>query len=92
MYVIFAYSSVGVNVQLLGKRTLKNMGGGVEKAIENLSSALVEHRRIFLDQATIATEITAFKILDDVGVISAKVDWISTQLQWVSGQVPDIGT
>ncbi len=68
------------------------MGGGAEKTIGDLSAALVEHRRAFLDQATIATEITVFQILDDVGIISAKVDWISTQLQWVSSQVPDIGT
>ncbi len=80
------------NVQFLGKRTLKNMDGGVERKLEDLSTAFVEHRRAFLDQATITTEITAFQILDDVGIISAKVDWISTQLQWVSGQVPDIGT
>jgi len=45
-----------------------------------------------LDEATIATEITAFQILDGVGIISAKVDWISTQLQWVSSQVSNIGT
>ncbi len=68
------------------------MGGGAEKTIEHLSAALVEHRRAFFDHATIATEITAFQILDDVGIISAKVDWISTQLQWVSSQVPDMGT
>ena len=68
------------------------MGGGAERKIEDLSTALVEHRRAFFDQATITTEITAFQILDDVGIISAKVDFISTQLQWVSSQVPDIGT
>jgi|SRR6266702_703978 len=85
-------SSASVNVQLLGKRTLKNIGGGAGKEIEQLSAALVEHRRAFLDQATIVTEITAFQILDDMGIISARVDWISTQLQWVSSQVPDIGT
>jgi len=79
-------------VQLLGKRTLKNTGGGAERKIEDLSTALVDHRRAFFDQATITTEITAFQILDDVGIISAKVDFISTQLQWVSSQVPDMGT
>ncbi len=68
------------------------MGGGAERKIEDLSTALVEHRRAFFDQATMTTEITAFQILDDVGIISAKVDFISTQLQWVSSQVPDIGT
>ena len=67
------------------------MGGGATKEIEDLSAALVEHRRAFLDQATITTEITAFRILDDVGIISARVDGISTRLKWVSNQVSDAG-
>ncbi len=67
------------------------MGGGATKEIEDLSAALVEHRRAFLDQATITTEITAFQILDDVGIISARVDGISTRLKWVSNQVSDAG-
>ncbi|KAH9051374.1 hypothetical protein EDB83DRAFT_1307890 [Lactarius deliciosus] len=71
------------------KRTLKNVGGGVSKEIEDLSTALAEHRRAFFDEAIIATEITAFQILDDVGIIKAKVDWISTHLEWVSSQVSD---
>ncbi|KAH9038968.1 hypothetical protein EDB85DRAFT_361772 [Lactarius pseudohatsudake] len=81
-----------VNAWFLGKRTLKNIGGGVAKDIEDLSTALVEHRRVFLDQAIITTEITAFQILDGVGILSAKVDGISTQLKWVSSQVSDAGT
>ncbi len=85
-------SSASVNAQLSGKRTLKNMSGGAEKKIEHLSAALVEHRRAFLDQAAITTEITAFQILDGVGILSAKVDWMSTRLEWVSGQVSDTGT
>ncbi len=84
------------------------MGGGVAKDIEDLSSALIEHRRAFFDQASITTEITAFQILDGVGILSAKVDGISTldgvgilsakvdgistQLKWVSSQVSDAGT
>ncbi|KAH9024625.1 hypothetical protein EDB85DRAFT_269188 [Lactarius pseudohatsudake] len=71
------------------KRTLKNVGGGASKEIEDLSAALAEHRRTFFDQAIIATEITAFQILDDVGIIKAKVDWMSTHLEWVSSQVSD---
>jgi len=54
------------------------MGGGSEKKIEKLFAALVENRRAFLDQATISTEITAFQILDDVGIISVKVDDVGT--------------
>ena len=85
-------SSTSINAQLSGKRTLKNMGGEVEKKIGRLFAALVEHRRAFLDQAVITTEITAFQILDGAGILSAKVDWTSTRLEWVSSQVLDIGT
>jgi len=81
-----------VNVRFSGKRTLRKMGGGAIKEVEDLSAAFVEHRKAFSDQAVITTELTAFQILDDVGIISAKVDRISTNLKWVSSQVPDIGT
>ncbi|KAH9002381.1 hypothetical protein EDB86DRAFT_3074161 [Lactarius hatsudake] len=70
------------------RRALKNTGSGVAKDIEDLSVALVERRRAFLDQATI-TEMMVLQILDDTGIISAKVNSISTQRQWVSGQVSD---
>ncbi len=68
------------------------MRGRVAQDIKDLSAALVEHRRAFLDQATITTEITAFQILDGVGILSAKVDGISSQLKWVSSRVSDAGT
>ena len=67
-----------------GKRTLKNIGGGPDEKIKQLSDVLVELRKTFLDQATISTEITAFQILDDVANIS-------TQLQYLSSQVSDTG-
>ena len=67
-----------------GKRTLKNIGGGPEDKIRELSDVLVKRRNAFLDQATISTEITVFRILDDVANIS-------TQLQQVSSQVADAG-
>ncbi len=67
------------------------MGGGVAKDIEDLSAALVKYRRAFFDQAIITTEITTFQILDSVGILSAKVDWISTRLEWMSSQVSDAG-
>ncbi len=79
------------NMQFSVMRMLKNMGSGVEEKIRDLSTALVEHRRAFLDHAVITTEITAFQILNEVGNISAKVDGISTQLEWVSSQVSDTG-
>ena len=73
-----------VNILLLGKRTLKNIDGGPEKKIKELSDVLIERRKAFLDQATISTEITAFQILDDVTKIS-------TQLQHLSSQISDAG-
>ena len=62
-----------VNTLFSGKRTLKNIGGGPDKKIKELSDVLVKRRKAFLDQATISTEITAFQILDDVAKISAQV-------------------
>jgi hypothetical protein len=68
----------------LGKRTLKNIGGGPDEKIKRLSNVLVEHRTAFLNQATISTEITVFEILDNVGNIS-------TQLQDLLRKVSDAG-
>lgn len=50
---------------LSGKHILKNIRGGREEKIKKLFSILVKHRKAFLDQANISTEITAFQILDD---------------------------
>ena len=61
-------------------RTLKNVGSGVEGKIQDLSTALVEHRRAFLDQAVITAEITAFQILNNVGNISSQFERVSTQV------------
>ena len=76
-----------------------NLGGQVGKQIEDFRTTLVELRKAFLDQAAITTEITAFQILDDVGIMSANVDKIfsqldgvATQFKWVSNQVIDAGT
>ena len=73
-----------VNMIFSGKRTLKNIGGGPDKKIKELSDVLVKRRNAFLNQAIISTEITAFQILDDVANIS-------TQLQHLSNQVSDAG-
>ena len=67
-----------VNIVFSGKRTLKNIGGGPEGKIKELSDVLLQRRKAFLEQATISTEITAFQILDDVMKIS-------TQLSVVGG-------
>ena len=78
---------------------LKNIGSQVNNQIEDFRTALLELRKAFLDQAAITTEITALQILDDVGIISANVgrissqlDGMATQLKWVSSQVSDAGT
>ena len=52
-----------VNALFSGKRTLKNIAGGPEGKIKELSDVLVGRRKAFLEQATISTEITAFQIL-----------------------------
>jgi hypothetical protein len=62
-----------LNMLLSGKRTLKNIGGGPEEKIKQLSDVLVKLRKAFLDQATISTEITAFQILDELEKISTQV-------------------
>ena len=59
---------------------LKNIGGGVEDKIQELSAALREHRGAFLEQVVITTKITAFQILNDVGSIINKVDGMSRQV------------
>ena len=79
------------NMQSSVIRMLKNVGSGVDDKIQELSAALTEHRRAFFDHAVITTEITTFQILNYVGNIIDKVDGISTQLQWVSRQVSDVG-
>ncbi len=78
---------------------LKNIGGQDNKQIEDFRLALLGLRNAFLDHATITTEITALQILDDVGIISAnvgsissQVDGLATRLKWVSSQVSDAGT
>ncbi|KIM45626.1 hypothetical protein M413DRAFT_344802 [Hebeloma cylindrosporum] len=79
------------------KRLLKNISGRVDTEIQGLCTTLVELRKAFLDHATVTTEITVLQILDDVGIMSAHINGISTQLdgmnsqlKWVSAQVLDI--
>ena len=80
-----SFASVAfVNMLFSGKRTLKNIEGGPDDKIKELSDVLVKRRKAFLDQATISTEITAFQILDDVANVS-------TQLQFLSSQLSNVG-
>ena len=83
-------SLANLNTQSSVIRMLKNIGSGVEGKIQELSAALDEHRRAFLDRhAMITTEITTFQILNDVGSISDNLDGRLTKLEWVSSQVSD---
>ena len=82
-----------------GKRILKNVGGEVDKKIEDFRTTFLELHKCFLDEAVITTEITALQILDDVGIISASVggilgqlDVMGTRVEWVSSHVSDVGT
>jgi hypothetical protein len=73
-------SLTNLNMPLV-MRLVKNMGSGAKgKKIQELSTALVEHRKAFFDQALLTTEITAFQILNDVGKISSRLEWVSTQV------------
>ncbi|KAH9066830.1 hypothetical protein EDB87DRAFT_463860 [Lactarius vividus] len=73
----------------LWKRILKNTSGQVDKKIEDFHSTFLELHKAFLDEATITTETTALQILDGVGILSAQLDGVATQLKWVSNQVSD---
>ena len=81
-----------MTTQFVGKRLLVNLGSQVGKQIGDLRTTLIELRKAFLDRAVVTTEITALQILDDVGIISSRLDGVATQLKWVSNQVLDAGT
>jgi hypothetical protein len=66
-------SLASVNIVFSGKRTLKSVGGGLDKKIKDLSDALAEHRRAFLDHAIISTQTTASQILDELKTILTQV-------------------
>src|SRR6266403_4860313 len=74
-----------VNVVFSGKRTLKNIAGGPEKKIKDLSDVLMKRREDFLNQAAISTEITAFQILDDLGRLSSRISDVGRWFFMLSG-------
>ena len=71
---------------------MKNIGSQFDKKIEDFRTALIKLRNAFIDEAAVITEITAFQILDDMGIISSQLDGMATQLKWVSSHVLDSGT
>jgi hypothetical protein len=70
---------------------LKNTGSQVDKKIEDFRVTLLKLHKAFVDEAAVVAEITALQILDDVGIISANLDGMATQLKWVSSHVSDAG-
>ncbi len=78
-------SLVFVNVEFSGKRTLKNIAGGPENKIKDLSDALDKRRRAFLGQATISIEIGVFQILDDLGRLSSQISEAGRSVFMLSG-------
>src|SRR6266403_293600 len=74
-----------VNVVFSGKRTLKNIRGGPDNKIKDLSDALDKRRRAFLGQAAISTEITVFQILDDLGRLSTQISEAGRSIFMLSG-------
>ena len=78
---------------------MKNIDSQVDKKIEDFRTTLIKLHNAFVDEAAVITEITAFQILDDMGIISANVgkissqlDGMANQLKWVSSHVSDSGT
>jgi hypothetical protein len=98
-------SLADVNMRLSGKRTLKHTVSQVDQKIEGFRTNLLDLHKLFMGEAAVVTEITAFQILDDMGVISANVgiisadvrrissqlDGVATQLKWVSNYASDAG-
>ncbi len=64
---------------------MKNIAGGPEKKIKDLSDVLMKRREDFLNQAAISTEITAFQILDDLGRLSSRISDVGRWFFMLSG-------
>ena len=82
-------SFLALNVWFSGKRIFKNIGGGRDATIEDHRNTLFHLQDLFLNHATVTTEITALQILDDMGGISTRLGSISTQITAVSNQIID---
>jgi hypothetical protein len=78
-------------------RFLKNASSQLQadKQISDLCSTFIELRQKFLDHTNLVVGISVFQILDDVGVLSAQVTGVSTQLDkmttQLSNQISDSG-
>ena len=74
---------------LAGQRIMKSFIGQGDAQIESYRTSLFRLRDLFLNHATVTTEMTALQILDDMEGLSTKLDGISTQIKAVSNQVLD---
>jgi ABC-type Zn uptake system ZnuABC Zn-binding protein ZnuA len=99
MYVIFTNSSGRPKHAVFREANFEAYCQPSRQKNEDVRTTFLELHKAFLDQATITTGITALQILHGVGIISADVSGISTQLdgiaaqlKWVSRQVSDAGT
>jgi hypothetical protein len=68
------------------KRIFKNIGGERDMKIEDYRTTLFHLQDLFLNHATVTTEITALQILDDVGGLSTR---LGIQITAVSNQIVD---
>jgi Cdc6-like AAA superfamily ATPase len=80
---------LALNTWFSGKRIFKNIGGVRDAKIDDYRSTLFHLQELFLNHATVTTEITALQILDDMGGLSTRLGGISTQITAVSNQVLD---
>ena len=63
-----------------GKRIFKNIGGERDAKIEGYCTTLFHLQDLFLNHATVTTEITTLQILDDMDIISTQISAISNQV------------
>jgi len=69
-----------LNTWFLGRRIFKNIGGKCDAKIEDYCTTLFHLRDVFLNHATVNTEITTLQILDDMDIISTQIAGISNQV------------
>jgi len=82
-----AVLSHSLNMWSSGKRIFKNIGGVCDAKIEDYRTTLFRLQDLFLNHATVTTELTALQILDDMGGLSTRLGNISTQITAVSNKI-----
>jgi hypothetical protein len=67
-------------LSLTGQRIMKSFIGQGDAQIKDYRTSLFRLRDLFLNHATVTTEMTALQILDDMEGFSTKLDDISAQI------------